>query len=327
VLDRICWASSRALFPLLVLLLLLATFALFPIVRGQGLQVGGGYTQVTGNKGTDGFDVRGAWFFTKRVSIAADYDSAWDSTTLGTFTFTDIGAIGVDSHLQNVLLGPRIFFATKWTDKHRLKPFGEAQFGVSHLNQNVTLQNQRSVSASDTAFSWLLGGRVRLQAHLAPFGSRQSGLSADTFRQSKPEPFAAGARHRLHVPSTEPGQLLHRLPIACRPHLVPPTQLRCMRARVIAPPYGRMPTILATTRLRMPGLRPEEPLRAPGPQVRCDKIMKNLPTVTLAQNRRVDITLSSIGQQSVRQFPFKAEDALTLLSSESGAKPTAKKKT
>jgi hypothetical protein len=39
-----------------------------------------------------------------------------------------------------------------------------------------------------------------------------------------------------------------------------------------------------------------------------------LKVVTLAQNRRVDITLSSTGQQSVRQFPFNAEDALTLLS-------------
>jgi hypothetical protein len=322
-LCSIAWASSRALFPLLVLLLLLATFALSPTVRGQGLQVGGGYAHV--NKGTDGFDVRGAWFLTKRVSIAADYDCTWDSTTLGTFTFTDIGAIGVDSHLQNVLLGPRIFFATKWTDKHRLKPFGEALFGVSHLNQKVTLQNQPSVSASDTAFSWLLGGAsttgsprtFRLAAiwtfcgHISPIKARAicGWCSASTAR----------SEHR-------PGQLLHRLPIARRPHLVPPAHLCCMRARVIASPYGRMPTILTTTRLRMPGLRPEEALRAPEPQVRCNKIMKNLRTVTLAQNRRVDITLSSIGQQSVRQFPFNAEDAQTLLSSESGANPAAKKK-
>jgi outer membrane protein OmpA-like peptidoglycan-associated protein/opacity protein-like surface antigen len=44
------------------------------------------------------------------------------------------------------------------------------------------------------------------------------------------------------------------------------------------------------------------------------KIYANLKTVTLAQNRRVDIVLSATGQQSVRQFPFNAEDALTLLS-------------
>ncbi len=45
-----------------------------------------------------------------------------------------------------------------------------------------------------------------------------------------------------------------------------------------------------------------------------DKILRNLMAVTLAQNRRVDIALSGTRQQSVRQFPFNAEDALTLLS-------------
>ncbi len=55
-------------------------------------------------------------------------------------------------------------------------------------------------------------------------------------------------------------------------------------------------------------------------QEQKDKILKNLRVVTLAQNRRVDITLSSTGQQSVRQFPFNAEDAMTLLS------PATKKK-
>jgi hypothetical protein len=49
-------------------------------------------------------------------------------------------------------------------------------------------------------------------------------------------------------------------------------------------------------------------------QEQKDKILKNLKVVTLAQNRRVDITLSSTGRQSVRQFPCNAEDALTLLS-------------
>jgi outer membrane protein OmpA-like peptidoglycan-associated protein len=48
------------------------------------------------------------------------------------------------------------------------------------------------------------------------------------------------------------------------------------------------------------------------------KILSQLRIVTLAQNRRVDITLSSTGQQSVRNFPFNAEDALTLLSPKRG---------
>jgi outer membrane protein OmpA-like peptidoglycan-associated protein len=58
-----------------------------------------------------------------------------------------------------------------------------------------------------------------------------------------------------------------------------------------------------------------------------DKILKNLQTITLAQNRRVDITMSNTGQQSVRQFPFNAEDSLTLINPKTGgAKPAAKKK-
>jgi outer membrane protein OmpA-like peptidoglycan-associated protein len=53
------------------------------------------------------------------------------------------------------------------------------------------------------------------------------------------------------------------------------------------------------------------------------KILKNLQTVVLANNRRVDVTLSTTGEQSVRRFPFNAEDALTLISRKPGE--TAKK--
>src|SRR5258705_6178104 len=55
------------------------------------------------------------------------------------------------------------------------------------------------------------------------------------------------------------------------------------------------------------------------------KILKNLLTVRLANNRRVDVTLSTTGEQSVRRFPFSAKDALTLLSKGGGETP--KKKT
>jgi len=51
------------------------------------------------------------------------------------------------------------------------------------------------------------------------------------------------------------------------------------------------------------------------------KILKNLLTVRLANNRRVDVTLSSTGEQSVRRFPFSAKDALTLLSRGGGETP------
>ncbi len=51
------------------------------------------------------------------------------------------------------------------------------------------------------------------------------------------------------------------------------------------------------------------------------KILKNLLTVRLASNRRVDVTLSTTGEQSVRRFPFSAKDALTLLSRTGGETP------
>ena len=46
------------------------------------------------------------------------------------------------------------------------------------------------------------------------------------------------------------------------------------------------------------------------------KVLGNLKTILLASNRRVDVTLSTTGQQSVREYPFSASDSLTLLQQE-----------
>jgi hypothetical protein len=51
--------------------------------------------------------------------------------------------------------------------------------------------------------------------------------------------------------------------------------------------------------------------------------LRNLRTIRMASNRRVDVTLSTTGQSSVRQFPFNAADALTLIG---GREAAAKKK-
>jgi outer membrane protein OmpA-like peptidoglycan-associated protein len=59
------------------------------------------------------------------------------------------------------------------------------------------------------------------------------------------------------------------------------------------------------------------------------KMLDNMTTILLASNRRVDITLSTTGQQSARQYPFNAVDSLALLNQEEApAKPrtTTKKK-
>jgi outer membrane protein OmpA-like peptidoglycan-associated protein len=44
-----------------------------------------------------------------------------------------------------------------------------------------------------------------------------------------------------------------------------------------------------------------------------EKVLRELPVVVLAQNRRVDVALSTTGQQSTRLYPFNAADSLTLL--------------
>ena len=72
-----------------------------------------------------------------------------------------------------------------------------------------------------------------------------------------------------------------------------------------------------------PQLSPQERQRA----------LRNMLTIVLASDRRVDITLSTTGQSSVRQFPFNAADALTLIGGREGeakkksAKPASKKRT
>jgi outer membrane protein OmpA-like peptidoglycan-associated protein len=54
------------------------------------------------------------------------------------------------------------------------------------------------------------------------------------------------------------------------------------------------------------------------------RVLKNIVTIRMASNRRVDVTLSTTGQTSVRQYPFNAADALTLIGGREGE---AKKKT
>jgi hypothetical protein len=59
------------------------------------------------------------------------------------------------------------------------------------------------------------------------------------------------------------------------------------------------------------------------------KVLKELNVIVLAQNRRVDVTLSSTGQQSVKLYPFNAADSMTLLELKSPApkkRAAAKKK-
>jgi outer membrane protein OmpA-like peptidoglycan-associated protein len=53
------------------------------------------------------------------------------------------------------------------------------------------------------------------------------------------------------------------------------------------------------------------------------RVLKNIVTIRMASNRRVDVTLSTTGQTSTRQFPFNAEDALTLIGGRTPVKKAA----
>jgi outer membrane protein OmpA-like peptidoglycan-associated protein len=59
------------------------------------------------------------------------------------------------------------------------------------------------------------------------------------------------------------------------------------------------------------------------------RILRNMVTIRMASNRRVDVTLSTTGQTSVRQFPFNTTDSLTLIGGREGEakkRPAPKKK-
>jgi len=143
------------------LLLSLVPFSL--TTSAQRVELSGGYTHITGDQGLDGFNVGAAAWFTHRVSIAADYDSGWDTSRIGIFELTPTGVVSSKSHLQDWLFGPRISFPglIKTGNKRvaQLLPYGEAEFGVSHLKSSIKqTATDFSQSTSDTAFSWMLGG-------------------------------------------------------------------------------------------------------------------------------------------------------------------------
>jgi len=53
-------------------------------------------------------------------------------------------------------------------------------------------------------------------------------------------------------------------------------------------------------------------------------LLNNMRSIILASNRRVDIVLSTTGQQSLRQYPFNAKDFLVLISTQGEGTKTKK---
>jgi outer membrane protein OmpA-like peptidoglycan-associated protein len=57
-----------------------------------------------------------------------------------------------------------------------------------------------------------------------------------------------------------------------------------------------------------------------------NQMLSHLSVLVMANNRRVDVTLSTTGEQSVRRYPFNAKDYLALMSTSGGEKTTGAKK-
>ena len=154
------WTPRNARLLAAVVLLLILAVPSRAVAQGHGLEVSGGWAHVTQNFGTDGYNLGAAWWFSKNVTMGGEWDNTWDTSTIGNFAFTQIGAITVKSHLQNFLFGPRIFFRARAVEKHGLDPFAEVEIGGSRLTQKVQQVGMPTLSATASGFSWMGGGGV-----------------------------------------------------------------------------------------------------------------------------------------------------------------------
>jgi hypothetical protein len=161
----------------LIAALLVLSLAASAQSRFSNAGISAGYTHISGYQGLNGFDVGGEVIVVSPVSIAFDYDGAWSNSTVTTFQ--------LKNHLQDIIIGPRIYFPGKFSSKNKkqsgtdipctstklppIMPFLEVQFGESHLNSTNTVVNVSSISSSDTAFTWEAGGGgdIRLNPHWA----------------------------------------------------------------------------------------------------------------------------------------------------------------
>src|ERR1700735_1231476 len=93
-----------------VIRVLLFVSLLAPHFFASAQEFSGAWAHISGDNGLDGFDAGAALWPQGRVSLAFDYDSAWDTSSLGAFALTSVGLISLHSHLQDFLVGPRIHF-------------------------------------------------------------------------------------------------------------------------------------------------------------------------------------------------------------------------
>ena len=158
-----------------VILMLLASLVLsLPALAQEDLEFNGGYRHISGDQGLDGYTLGVGWNPIPRFQLYLSYDGTYDNSTIGAFALTSVGLTLINSHLQQVLTGPRYFLPGAFKGHGRVKghllvPFIEAGFGEARLHTDLRQVNLAQVQAADTAFAWLIGGGAdfRIYQHWA----------------------------------------------------------------------------------------------------------------------------------------------------------------
>jgi hypothetical protein len=157
-------------------LLVLVAFSLpaFAQFAQEDIEFSGGYQHISGDDGLDGYRIGIGWNPIPKFQLALNYDGTYDNSVLGAFALTSIGLTVVNSHLQQILVGPRYFLPGAFKghghiEGHLLVPYIDAQFGEARLHTQLTSVAIGSVQAADTAFAWTIGGGAdfRVYPHFA----------------------------------------------------------------------------------------------------------------------------------------------------------------
>lgn len=141
-----------------------AVFVQVPLIAQQenspeGAEFGIAWSHMTGNFGLDGFDLNAGWWFSPKVAMSFNYGNLYDNSSVVAFTTSSLGSVTVKSRLQNILVGPRIAFDSLKRDSKAI-PFAELLFGGSHLRTTISQAIPGENNASDSAFTWALGGGI-----------------------------------------------------------------------------------------------------------------------------------------------------------------------
>jgi opacity protein-like surface antigen len=124
-----------------------------------------GYTTQTGNFGPNGFEVGLDWRLREFLALTGEASFLFMSDRINdvrtTLTPTGRTNIVASTNAQNIQVGPRFFFPRAFRQP-KLVPFAHFLIGISRESTDfeVALEDQELGSASDTAWSWTLGGGV-----------------------------------------------------------------------------------------------------------------------------------------------------------------------